>query len=650
MARSTKGRALFLHRDSGGRHETTPGQYVEWAQRKANELGLSFDGTPARIEQMIREGLSQCGDLFHDDAVCGNQLTRAGLDALIEEALNDENVSHMLCPRRDRIARPDDPTDAIKIETNLRKAGLTLVFQDRIVAPLGAGQRVDIADHIVALIDYDAAGRFRRDLAHKMIYAQITLARMGFSTGGRAPYGFRRWLVHEDGKKDRQLADKEYVRKARHHVVWLPGPEEELAVIRRIVELLKTTPASIVAKILTREGVPSPDAGRMRTDNGIGHQVSGNWNQTTVTNIGRNPLLVAITQHGIRSMGDQARFTPEGPRNLTENDLREPGKPKVIRNLLELQIQAPASFTPLVDPEEHRKLIEILDQRGGTQRGKPRSRDPKNNPLGCRVFDMNCSWTMYRATNGDSYDYRCGQYTQSHGEKCSHNRVNGPLAVQFVLSSMQQRLLSPRLLPKLKSRLTAMARQTHSASNSDSELNAKRAELKRVIAEVQQVARNLSFAKSEEQYNVVSKVFDELKAREKTLEKDVARLEAISKTETDVDGEINKAMMAAERFVDRLQNQERAETACELIQMVDVRLYLRFREVQSGKRTLNKVAGGILTFGETPAPIKVYSGPTEKTKKLNSRESKSPAVQRLNRVSPGGEENSLGNVNRDDRI
>ena len=29
--RSEQGRLLFYTRDSGGRHEMTPGQYVEWA-------------------------------------------------------------------------------------------------------------------------------------------------------------------------------------------------------------------------------------------------------------------------------------------------------------------------------------------------------------------------------------------------------------------------------------------------------------------------------------------------------------------------------------------------------------------------------------------------------------------------------------------
>src|SRR5207248_1336467 len=105
-------------------------------------------------------------------------------------------------------------------------------------------------------------------------------------------------------------------RMAGHHVVWLPGPQEEVDVIGRILTLLETEPAARVAALLTAEGVPTPDALRLRTDRGVKHPTSGVWHQQTVVNIARNPLLRVVTQYGRRSMGDRLRFTPEGPREL----------------------------------------------------------------------------------------------------------------------------------------------------------------------------------------------------------------------------------------------------------------------------------------------------------------------------------------------
>lgn len=64
------------------------------------------------------------------------------------------------------------------------------------------------------MIDDDRASKERHDLAQKILYAQLNLAKLGFSTGGRPPYGFRRWLLKHDGTEVRQLLEGEYVKMA----------------------------------------------------------------------------------------------------------------------------------------------------------------------------------------------------------------------------------------------------------------------------------------------------------------------------------------------------------------------------------------------------------------------------------------------------
>ena len=302
---------------------------------------------------------------------------------------------------------------------------------DKTLPPLARRGRGDLGEQIVALFDYDAAGRFRRDLAQKMIHAQLALAKRGFSTGGRAPYGFRRWLATDGGTPVRALGDGEHVRMSGHHVVWLPGPEPEVAVIRRILEMLESgTPAARVAAALTGEKVPSPDSGRLRTDGGVPHATSGVWHQTSVVNIARNPLVAAVVTYGRRSMGDQLRFTPDGPRPLEDADMRADDRPKVVMNPPGSRVTAPARFEPLMEPGRHRALLEDLDARGATQRGKPRSREPGRNPLGGRVFDMACGWPMYREPYNGTFRYTCGLYQQSHGASCLHNFVPGPISAR----------------------------------------------------------------------------------------------------------------------------------------------------------------------------------------------------------------------------
>jgi hypothetical protein len=403
------GRGLFYTRESGGEHETTPGEYVRWARDKAAALGVAFSCTPEQIDAMIRDRRSRDGDLFLDYCVKGHKLQRPGLDALFDVALSDLALTHVFIVRRDRLARPDDPFDGIRLEARLREAGLTLVFMDRLLPQQRRGRR-DLSETIVAMVDYDRAGKERRDLAQKLIYAQINLARNGYSTGGRPPFGFRRWLVRVDGARLRQLEEGEYVRMAGHHVVWRPGPDVELALIRRILEMLETMAARRVAAVLTAEGVPTPDAGRDRTDHGVRHRTSSVWHQQTIVNIARNPLLRAVVEYGRRSMGDALRFSAGGPRELEESDQRADGGPKVVTNAESARVRASAGFAPMVELNRHQELLDKLEARGGTQRGKPRSHDAARNPLGGRIFDMVCGWLMYRQPYGKSFWYLCGLY------------------------------------------------------------------------------------------------------------------------------------------------------------------------------------------------------------------------------------------------
>jgi Recombinase len=657
--RKQAGRGLFYTRDSGGRHEMTPAQYVSWACRRAADLGVSFDGAPETIEDMIHGDCAHRGPLFLDYGVCGNVLSREGLNALLREAITDPEVTHIFIPRRDRLCRPDDPVDGLRLENMLRESGITLVFIDRVCPPLVKGRRRDIAETIATLLDYDKSGKDRRELGEKMVFAQIRLASMGFSIGGRPPYGFRRWLAKEDGTLVRQLADRERVRMPGHHVVWYPGPEAEIAVIRRILEMLEKMPASRVAATLTAEGVPTPDWGRERTDNGIKHRTSGVWHQAVITGIARNPLIACFFAYGRRSMGDQVRFSPEGPRNLEATDRRPDGKPKVIRNPDSSLIRKPVavSFEPIIEPERQAKLVALLDQRGGTQRGKPRSRNPAENPLGCLIFDEDCGWPMYREPYKDTFRYKCALYQQSHGQKCAHNHVHGPTAVRFLLGCLRQRVLVPGLLAKLEQRLRGLAEEERSSStDSRSAIHAKEKALALVKAKLERAEQNLALAENKKQFDIVARVLEDLGDQQQTLEAEVAELRHTRPGETDIDGEVTAAVELLHGLTDLAAEPRNYAALGEAFRQVNVRLFLRFRKEQIKKRMLNRLAGGVVTFGSAPPPITIYQGPTSR------RENKSPASSGdagpsslrtpllPESFEPGREGCSLGNVSRGDWI
>ena len=212
------GIGLFYHRDSEGQSELVPPQYVRWARTEAARLGVTLRGKPDDISRMVKFRMSELNDLYLDYGISGNVENRLAFDAFRRRALTKANITHLFVMHRDRVSRPSNPFDGIAIEMGIRKAGLTIVYHDLTLNPIVPGQQVDQAELFSSVSDYSESGKFRRDLARKVVNAKVQLAEMGFSIGGEPPYGFDRWLSTADGQLDRKLTPNEVVKKAGFHV------------------------------------------------------------------------------------------------------------------------------------------------------------------------------------------------------------------------------------------------------------------------------------------------------------------------------------------------------------------------------------------------------------------------------------------------
>lgn len=627
--------------------------------QRARDLNLTLDGSPSRIAEMIRSGRSVDGDMYLDFHKKGNNFNRPALTAMLQRIREDLEVSTVLIPRRDRLARPDEPADGMRIENEIRRLGIRICFQEVTLDPLGVRQRPDVGEQVRALVDYTQAGKFRQELATKMLYAQRNLAEQGFSSGGRPPFFLRRWLIDPNGNPVRQLSEGEIVRQKGHHVAWLPADDETLALALRIVEMLDNLPASRITKTLTSEGIPSPDAGRMRTDNGIKHFVSGAWNVPTIVNVARSCYLIGEVVWGRRSMGDQMRYSPEGPRELTDSDLRDGGKPKVILNPEKEWTKAAAKFAALIDPARLKGILEKLDRRGASQRGRPRSKDPKNNPLGTRIFDWACGWPMYREPymkkGQNSFRYKCGAYTQSHGATCSHNHVDGPQATRYALDVVRQRLISPSFNQKVRKHLEYLVERDRSIAGDEDKITRNRADLDRVVQDLTIAERNLARAGSDAQYAAIAKEFDRLQQSASDLRKEIAEMESVNSRATDPIDDLEHALDQFGQVAALADDAGDYEQLVRLFAMTELRMFLRFQKVRSGKRELQRIVSGVVTLGSVAPPIKLYEGKTGRhaLKEAGKAATKTPRPHQCgggDNVVSDGDGNSLGNVSRGDSI
>jgi DNA invertase Pin-like site-specific DNA recombinase len=101
------------------------------------------------------------------------------------------------------------------------------------------------------------AAEFSRELGVKVLAGQKRLAHLGFKQGGMPGYGLRRMLISADRSPKQRLAHGERKSIATDRVILVPGPADEVQVVRDIYRMLISEKRTVhtIAQELNRRGV-----------------------------------------------------------------------------------------------------------------------------------------------------------------------------------------------------------------------------------------------------------------------------------------------------------------------------------------------------------------------------------------------------------
>jgi DNA invertase Pin-like site-specific DNA recombinase len=174
------------------------------------------------------------------------------------------------------------------------------------------------------------AGEFSRDLSTKVFAGQCRLITLGFRQGGTPGYGLRRQLLDQHGQPKAILARGERKSFQMDRVILTPGPEIEVATVRRIYRLFTEDHSSEtqIASTLNNEGI-SAEAGKQWT-RGIVHELLTNEKY-----IGNNIY------------------------NRTSTKLQ---RPRVLNNR-EQWVRRDGAYEPVVGPEIFAAAQQIISER-----------------------------------------------------------------------------------------------------------------------------------------------------------------------------------------------------------------------------------------------------------------------------------------------
>lgn len=167
-----------------------------------------------------------------------------------------------------RWGRFQDPDEAAEIELRCKRVGILVHYCAEQFENDGS-----VGSSIVKTVKRAMAGEYSRELSVKVFAGQANLIRLGFRQGGAPGFGLRRVLVDHAGNPKSELGRGEHKSIATDRVVLVPGPEDEIAIVREIYEsfLKRGNLERQIAEELNAQGVLT-DLGRPWT-RGTVHQI-----------------------------------------------------------------------------------------------------------------------------------------------------------------------------------------------------------------------------------------------------------------------------------------------------------------------------------------------------------------------------------------
>ena len=178
---------------------------------------------------------------------------RAGLRRLLQDVVSGTSPYRaILVYDVSRWGRFQDTDESAHYEFLCKSAGVPVHYCAEIFANDGS-----LPSLIMKALKRTMAGEYSRELGTKVLAGQRRLARLGFKQGGSPGYGLRRMLVSPDRYLKQQLAAGERKGIATDRVILVPGPAQEVEVVRDIYRMLVSEKKSVyaIARELNRRGV-----------------------------------------------------------------------------------------------------------------------------------------------------------------------------------------------------------------------------------------------------------------------------------------------------------------------------------------------------------------------------------------------------------
>ncbi len=224
-----------------------------------------------------------------------------------------------------RWGRFQDPDQAAHLEYICRHSGIRVEYCAEQFVNDGS-----LPSALMKMVLRTQAGEFCRMLSVKVFAGQCRLIQMGYRQGGPAGFGLRRMRIDHTGAEQGVLGRGQHKSLQTDRVILVPGPETEIAIVRRIYRLfvMMGKREGEIADILNVEGILT-DLGRP-------------WRASTVHQVLTNEKYIGNNVFNRRS------FKLKQQR---------------VKNPPEQWVRAQGAFVPIIDLPTYQAAQAIIIER-----------------------------------------------------------------------------------------------------------------------------------------------------------------------------------------------------------------------------------------------------------------------------------------------
>src|SRR5450432_2235136 len=227
---------------------------AQYLRMSTEHQQYSIENQAAAIRRYAEFNGFEIVHTYSDPARSGVVLKRRqGLQQLLQDVIAGKaGFRAILVYDVSRWGRFQDSDEAAHYEFVCKAAGIPVHYCGETFANDGT-----LPSLIMKALKRTMAGEYSRELSVKVLDGQRRIASLGFKQGGLPGYGLRRMLVSPNRSPKQQLNDGERKSLATDRVLLVPGPANEIGVVRDIFRMLISDGLSVhaIASALNRSGI-----------------------------------------------------------------------------------------------------------------------------------------------------------------------------------------------------------------------------------------------------------------------------------------------------------------------------------------------------------------------------------------------------------